>query len=525
MRPRILFLVIASIVFVPLLHAQTATLTYVAGLTGDGVPVLAGDALCCGNATMTISGTQVTLDVATIFLRNANGVSLLQGSALTPQGALVVTFTDTSNVFVNGRFHGSVSLDPATISAIEANPQNYYLSVSAGSPSSEAIRGQLTDANTVTFAGSISGSSPTCNNGAGGIAGASGSFVFDLRPDPGGATYTIRYDIVTSGLGNTISALQIGDELGGPGLINFGIDKVGLNGRFAGTGQITNVQKGHEGTARLLLTLPSSVRFTVTTPASGVTCAASGPIRLGHEIFIPVAGSVHGVANTNYQTDVNIFNNSVQGTTGTTDAVMQFFPTGAGAAQAQSAAWTTLAPRGMAVFRDASTTGFAGQVNGIGAIRIVSAGNIFANARVYNNLTASGGGTFGQYVAGMPRTQALSEGTLLGLTNTSSASGARTNIGFFNPSDNAATMAFEMRGGDGAVIATRLLMLAPWQQTQMPLIGGLFSGITGDVTTASVYFLSSYPLYVYASVVDNVTGDGNFVTPSTSSNGGTSSGF
>jgi hypothetical protein len=50
----------------------------------------------------------------------------------------------------------------------------------------------------------------------------------------------------------------------------------------------------------------------------------------------------------------------------------------------------------------------------------------------------------------------------------------------------------------------------------MPLIGpnGLFSDISPNLTTSSVYFLSGAPLFAYASIVDNVSGDASFVTPS-----------
>ncbi len=520
MRTRFLFIIIASIALAPALLAQTAALTYTAALTGANVVSFPGSTNGFANATLTINGNQATLDVATLNLPNVTGASLFQGAAGT-NGPLVVTFTDPNNFFINGRFHGTVILDPTVIAALTATPQNFYLVVSTSEFVANIVRGQFVDANTLHFAGTISGTSPICAGGTG-TPGAVGTFVFDLSPDPGGATFTLRYDILTTGLGNTITNLQIGDALTGPGLINFGINIPAVNGRFTGTGTITAPR------ARLLQMLPAGTRFTVTTPATGANCAAAGPIQTGHEIFIPVAGSVHGIGNTNFQTDLNIFNNAPQGLAGTaTDVILQFFPAGASAALAQAAVTATIAPRGMAVYRDVSTTAFAGQISGTGAIRIVTAGNILANARIYNNLITSGG-TFGQHAGGLPRVQALSEGTLVGLTNVSAggiATTARTNIGFFNPSDTPATATFEMRDATGVVLATRTMTINPWQQLQMPLTGGLFTTITADVPSASVYFLSGTPIYVYASIVDNQTTDASYVTPSISSNGGTGAGF
>jgi hypothetical protein len=523
MRTRLLILTIAALVFVPLLNAQSSVpLTYVAGLTGASIPGGTGSTPGFGNATLAINGSTVTIDVVTTGLTNITGIALYVGVAGT-NGSLLVTFTDPNNQFVNGRFHAVETIDSGVTGGVTINPQNFYLLVTTSSFPSGALRGQLTDANVTLMAGSISGSSPLCF-GATGIAGAAGTFFFSMTPDPGGATFTIRYDVLTTGLGNSLSALEVGDALAGPGLTTIAFNAQGTDGRFTGTGQITAAK------ARLLQTLPSGIRFTVTTPASGINCAAAGPIQAAHEIFLPVAGSAKGFG-TNYQTDVNIFNNMALGTTGTADVLMQFFPTAPTSATAQSAGWATVSARATVTYRDVSTA-FDPAVTGIGAVRLVSASTFFANARIYNNLSASGLGTFGQYVAGLPRTSALSEGTLVGLQSVLSGGNlpgtpsARTNIGYFNPSDNPAIVSFEFRDGNGTILGTRTLTIPPWQQTQLPLAGGsgLFSTVNGDVTTSSVYFLSSTPIFVYASVVDNTTGDGSYVTPSTSASGGTSAG-
>ena len=89
-------------------------------------------------------------------------------------------------------------------------------------------------------------------------------------------------------------------------------------------------------------------------------------------------------------------------------------------------------------------------------------------------------------------------------------------IGFFNPNPTPTTVALEIRDNSGTSIGTQMLTLGPWMHTQMPLSGtnGLFSAITGDIGTASVFFLSGNPIFGYASIVDNVSGDASFVTPS-----------
>jgi len=513
-----LLVALAVVLFVPVLAAQQTPLVFHSALTGNNVVGGGASANGFATATLTISGAVATLDVTTLGLTNITGVTLFVGAPGT-NGAAIKTFSDVNNGFVNGHFNGTATLDPGVINQLLANPQNFYLVIDASGFPAGAVRGTLTGANTVYLAGRISGTSGLCNGGNGSSSGA-GAFVLALSPDPGGVTYTLRYDLITNGLGNTLVALEIGDNLGGNGPITVGTNLTGTNGRFAGTTQIAASR------AQALQSLPGGVRVIVRTPDSGAACAAAGAPQPAHEIFIPVAGSVHGAGNTNFMTDLNLFNNSVQGSAVNADVMIQFFPAGAGSAAAQFVAWATLLPRGMAAYRDLGASAFDGQINGIGALRMVTANNIFANARIYNNQAAAGAGTFGQHAAGLPRTAALTDGTLVGLSNIVSVPPlgtptSRTNIGFFNPSDTASTAAFELLDGNGTVLGTRTLTLNPWQQLQLPLIGGLITGINGDVVTSTLHFLSSNPIFVYASVVDNVSGDGSYVTPGISSSGGT----
>jgi hypothetical protein len=133
----------------------------------------------------------------------------------------------------------------------------------------------------------------------------------------------------------------------------------------------------------------------------------------------------------------------------------------------------------------------------------------------------------------MFRSQALQQGVLVGVGNvTNNASLANgqsfhTNIGFFNPNDTPTTVALEIRDLNGNVLGTQMITLNPWAQMQVPLngSGGLFSSLNGDTGTSSVYFLSGNPIFAYASIVDNVSGDASFVTPSAVTNPGTPTGL
>ena len=251
------------------------------------------------------------------------------------------------------------------------------------------------------------------------------------------------------------------------------------------------------------------------------------PLAASNEVFLAVVGSAQGANGSNFKTDVSIFNNSALGvTTSSANTFVQFFPTGttnsSASVTAQSVTALSIPARGTKTLRDVTSSLFNGSISGIGAMRILSGNSIFANARIYNDQIASGRGTFGQFEPGMTRSQAMQQGVLVGVGNvTANASLAngqsfRTNVGFFNPNDTSTTVALEIRDTHGAVIGTQMITLGPWMHTQVPLAGanGIFSGITGDTGTSSVFFLSGNPIFAYASIVDNVSGDASFVTPS-----------
>jgi hypothetical protein len=298
------------------------------------------------------------------------------------------------------------------------------------------------------------------------------------------------------------------------GIVVLGPGATVANGRFFGTAQIS------AGTGAQLICTPTAFTFIVNTQASpnGV---ASGQIGTASETFIAAAGSVHGLNNTNFMTDLNIFNSGAPGSSA--NLMVQFFPTSAVNTTAQSVTSFALAGRATSTSRDVTSTLFNNTVIGLGAMRIVSSSNgVFANARIYNNQIQAGLGTFGQFVPGLTRSQALTEGFLIGLMNTSgsgtTALSARTNVGFFNPNDTQAIIALELRDGQGNILgpANALIQLAPNAHVQFPLSGTGFSSlfrIDGDVLTSTMTFVSSNPIFVYASIVDNANGDGSYVTP------------
>lgn len=479
--------------------------TFNASLTGSNVVGSTGSNSGFGNATITFNNGLATINSNTMGLNNITGITLYQGAS-GANGTPVQTFTTSTANFNGGELNRTLTIDPALMSAIQANPQNYYLVITTTDFPNGAVRGPLVAANSQQFGGVLA-------TGTNGAPGGSGAFAFTLSPNPGGQTYTLHYDISTSGIGNTATGFTLTPLGGNP--VTFANGDTEVNGRFTGTTTIDMV------TAQQLLCNPNSFSLGVSTPtfANG---AVSGSVTTGNELFIPVVGSVPGINNTLWKTDLVVYNNQSNSTT----MYLQYFPDGGSNTTAQLAATSSINAGATRLSSDIAASVFNNALNGIGALRIVTAGSVFANARIYNDQSALGKGTFGQNVPGLTRAQAVSQGILVGVINTMSANAsastnARTNIGFFNPSDNPTSVAMQLRTNGGAAVATNIITLGPWQHVQLPLsgaTGAAFPFVTGDVGTSAVSFLAGSPIFAYASVVDNVSGDGSFILPSVDNN-------
>lgn len=446
--------------------------------------------------SMSLSGSTATIDADTLGLNgDATALSLFHGSP--GNATLVMTFTDDGNLFHNGSFTRTVALDPEIAAQLAANPSSFFFALETPRGT---ITGPLATETGPVLTGSLNGST------------GNGSFFLTLGKPNGNGDVPILFDVATTGIGNEVSGLQLVSPAGDP-ILMLGSNLTAVNGRVAGTVLTNSVF------AQQLLGNPCGVSLALSTPSGLVV---TGALAIGREVFIPVAGSTPGLLGNRWKTDLNIYSSGTN--SNGLSALVQFIPTGGSLVSALSASTLSLPSRGTASTRDITNALFQG-INGIGAMRIVSSGSIFANARVYDDQTANGKGTLGQSVAGLTRGQALRRGVLVGLTNIRSgvsganaigAQNARANVGFFNPNDSETTVAIELRDSNGAVLGTRLLTLGALMHTQLPLAGsnGLFIGNDSDFTSASVTFLSGAPLFAYASIVDNDSGDASYVAPS-----------
>jgi hypothetical protein len=217
--------------------------------------------------------------------------------------------------------------------------------------------------------------------------------------------------------------------------------------------------------------------------------------------YLPVIGRVRGQAGTNFVTDLSIINNGGAAATVTLDFFAQ---NGAGASGPSTTKSVTIAPGEQKVLADVMQ-GTLALESGLGGVKITSDQNVLVTARVINDLRAEGKGTAG-FAFGSEE-QGATSGTLSFLANDADF---RTNSGYFNPNPAAVTATFvARRTSDGAVLGSNTLTIPPYAMLQQPVFALISSVPEGSRTQSNFYvtWTSTAPLFAYASVTDNKTGD------------------
>ncbi|MFN2442680.1 MAG: hypothetical protein ABR517_08355 [Thermoanaerobaculia bacterium] len=231
-----------------------------------------------------------------------------------------------------------------------------------------------------------------------------------------------------------------------------------------------------------------------------------------HKTF-PVVGRVPGANGTSYRTDLKIVNVS-----GRDSIVSLEYYSGGGSGNASPSATRTIpVAAGEELVLDDVVRNQFGMETGIGALQLTATQPVIAVARIYNDQRAAGKGTFGQFVDGASdaiATRAGNQGLLPALSH---SAGTHTNIGWFNggPADASPTIdaTLTLRAFDisGALLATATIAVPAYSQEQL---GGaaLFPGLGERENFYVTYSIDvATPLYVYASVIDNVNGDAIYI--------------
>jgi uncharacterized repeat protein (TIGR01451 family) len=235
------------------------------------------------------------------------------------------------------------------------------------------------------------------------------------------------------------------------------------------------------------------------------------------EMFIPIVGNVDGAAGTKWRSDLRLLNNGPQ------DALvtLEFFPAGTDVV-AKTASRNAVVPLGAmneGVFN--SVIQSVAGVSGLGALRLTSNAPIAGGVRIYNDQrdNRAVGGTYGSFVRPFGAEEATRSGSLLLLSNRPDAAkhGYRTNIGYFNASDETAFITLRALASDGRLLGTTTLTALPWSNRMANAFDLISSVPTGWRTLDDFYVkfeTTGSRVFVFATVTDNVTSDSIFI-PST----------
>lgn len=222
----------------------------------------------------------------------------------------------------------------------------------------------------------------------------------------------------------------------------------------------------------------------------------------------PVVGTTAGANGTQFNTELTFLNLSGADASVTLD----FYASGFSANAAPSTSRTIL------LAADEQLIASMQQLDlpeGTGALWLHSTQPIIAMARIFNRPSASSG-TNGQFVPAFDESESRTNGALPRLSNVHPQfrSGFRSNIGWFNPGDSPVEVTFRFHrfggAGPGTVEGTVTRSIAPRSQLQGTL-NDLLSYLEPEQQLYVTFETEGGPLFVYASVVDNITGDAIFV--------------
>jgi hypothetical protein len=316
---------------------------------------------------------------------------------------------------------------------------------------------------------------------------------------------TVHYSIVTQNI-EPATAAHI--HIGAPGVPS-GPVRIGFNPPLSGSVVASQTE------IDAIIANPSNYYVNVHTASFGPG-AIRGPLvpvtntAAAGTQYIPVVGKVGGAGLTNFVTDARIINHS----SSTATVVLDYFEQSAAGLSAPTMSHTVTVGAGEQLVID-DIIGFMG-ASGLGALRVTSGSDITVLARVLNDLRSSGQGTTGFAIESRTLADAGTSGTLGFLASSSAADitagiGSRTNIGYFNPQTGPVTATFTARSTeDGAVLGSRTITIPGMSFAQQGAFDLINTVPAADRERGNFYVTwesTGGPLFVYAAVVDNETGD------------------
>lgn len=229
-------------------------------------------------------------------------------------------------------------------------------------------------------------------------------------------------------------------------------------------------------------------------------------------LYIPVAGVAPGVNGTLFRTDVRLFNPSETKTLGVT---LHFLPQGWDGTNIPGRV-VEVGPRKMVVLNNVVQDFLQWPAPVVGAIRIDSdtdnSYSIIASSRTYTDSpNPAASGTYGQFVPAIDVVNAKHKTVVLHVSHSLDfTTGFRTNAGVMNPQRQPTDVSISLHRADGTLIGTAIRNIQGMSMLQES-VAAMF-GLTANVEEGFLVYESVLPVFTFASINDNRSGDGFLLT-------------
>ncbi|MCG6961969.1 MAG: hypothetical protein LJE95_01730 [Acidobacteria bacterium] len=239
----------------------------------------------------------------------------------------------------------------------------------------------------------------------------------------------------------------------------------------------------------------SALQVAIVLAVVGIATAA-----VGGERFIPVVAQVQGAEGAYWNTELWVSN--VSDAVGT--YVLTFLPSGSDNSRllAEEVSPISIGPGETVHLRDVVPPGSTG------ALRFAGSEGVVVRCRVYN---ARGQSSVGQMVPALTREEMVragGEGVLVPLVRSSSF---RTNVGFFNPGENAIRVHAVLVDAHGQRVGAASYGVEPGSQVQINDF--LLSYRVSKADGYQVVLTANDTFAAYATIVDSRSGAAVFVLP------------
>jgi|GEM_PF-969576 len=259
-----------------------------------------------------------------------------------------------------------------------------------------------------------------------------------------------------------------------------------------GKGGTLNVDRGNNGSYDLTVS-----------PTHVILDKVSLDLDMPYEYLIPASARASGASQTDWYTDVVLYNEQ------SSDNVSYGFFLKNGQDNRTSEGIPIPLKSGRSMKMTNMVQYFFTEEETPGSILLKSTTPLSVSSRTYNVTDL---GTYGQYIPGYSRDDALTTSIHARLVQLVSNSAYRTNIGLASMSDKTTTVNIDLYRGTGTLIGSKEITLKPYEYLQDDRI---IEDITSESISDAFAIVSSSTqgcaYFAYASVVDNESGDPIFI--------------